>query len=67
MLGYREHEDPAPPPAPSAERIRRETAILSEAERLERLLAGLVVTRPSDDTICPILVKRNLIVTQLAA
>ncbi|ACA17162.1 hypothetical protein M446_2723 [Methylobacterium sp. 4-46] len=65
MLGYREIDDPAPPPA--AERVRREPATLPEGERLERLLAGLVVTRPSDDTVCPALLKRNLVVTQLAA
>ncbi|MBY0296282.1 MAG: hypothetical protein K2X71_09630 [Methylobacterium sp.] len=66
MLGYREHEDPTPPPAP--ERIRHDVATsLSENERLERLLAGLMVTRPSDDAICSALVKRQLIMTARAA
>ncbi|ACL59272.1 hypothetical protein [Methylobacterium nodulans] len=65
MLGCREPDDPAPPPVP--ERVRREVQTQSETERLERLLAGLVVTRPSDDTISTALLKRNLVVTQLSA
>ncbi|MGY2047196.1 hypothetical protein [Methylobacterium sp. JK268] len=66
MLGYRESEIPVPPPG-CADRPRREPAALPESERLERLLAGLVVTRPSDDAICQALLRRNLVVTGRAA
>ncbi|MFE1601126.1 hypothetical protein [Methylobacterium sp. ID0610] len=66
MLGYQEPDTQTPPPAP--ERVRCEAAVSSsESERLERLLAGIVLTRPEDDTICALLLKRNLVVTQLAA
>lgn len=66
MLGYREPQDQAPPPT-AEQRVRHEPATVPESERLERLLAGLVVSRPCDDAICTSLLKRNLLVTQLAA